>query len=511
MSLQGICANGVLETSETQGTGNYALEGPVVPYGSFAAAIGDGQLVLYVAQQLIRNGDGEVTGQIFERGVGRLHHGAPDELERVEVFESSNGGAAVDWGPGTKTLYSAALAQSLPLMAGELPAARDGRPLVVAAGSRHFETGNVALGQQAATTLTIASDAITPTRAWHQLDTEAAASSDDLVTIATTNIADGGLLLLSAVNAGRSIVVKHQDAPTAGQIFLQTGRDFTLLGIRRALLLQRRGNHWVEITRGRNVNEIADAFLLTGELTPAQLTGNADNYNPTGLAGASVLRMSTNASRNLTGIQGGAAGRIMLLGNVGSNNLVLVHDATSTAANRFSLPGAANLTLLPGEWTMLRYDSTLSRWTVASATAPARAASESNAGALALATQAEAEAGTNDAKAVTPLKLRQALRATGSAPVYAARAWVNFDGTLASGNIRAQGNVSSVTRHATGDFSVNFATALPTADYAVVAMSGGLCTDDSATAKTTSAYRFTTRNLAGTLVNWANNSVVVFC
>ena len=53
----------------------------------------------------------------------------------------------------------------------------------------------------------------------------------------------------------------------------------------------------------------------------------------------------------------------------------------------------------------------------------------------------------------------------GSAPAYVCRAWVNFNGTLSSGNIRASGNVSSVTRNGTGDYTVNFTTALPDANY----------------------------------------------
>jgi hypothetical protein len=48
--------------------------------------------------------------------------------------------------------------------------------------------------------------------------------------------------------------------------------------------------------------------------------------------------------------------------------------------------------------------------------------------------------------------------ATGSAPSYSLRAWVNTDD---NGSIRSSGNVSSVTDNATGDFTVNFTTALP--------------------------------------------------
>jgi hypothetical protein len=54
--------------------------------------------------------------------------------------------------------------------------------------------------------------------------------------------------------------------------------------------------------------------------------------------------------------------------------------------------------------------------------------------------------------------------ASGSAPVYAARAWVNFNGT-GTVAIRASGNVSSITDNGTGDYTVNFTTAMPDADY----------------------------------------------
>ena len=56
--------------------------------------------------------------------------------------------------------------------------------------------------------------------------------------------------------------------------------------------------------------------------------------------------------------------------------------------------------------------------------------------------------------------------ASGSAPVYACRAWVNFNGqgTVA---IRASGNVSSITDNGTGDFTVNFTTAMLDANYSI--------------------------------------------
>lgn len=53
------------------------------------------------------------------------------------------------------------------------------------------------------------------------------------------------------------------------------------------------------------------------------------------------------------------------------------------------------------------------------------------------------------------------------APVYGCRAWVNFNGT-GTVAIRASGNVSSITDHGTGDYTVNFTTAMPDANYAAV-------------------------------------------
>ena len=56
---------------------------------------------------------------------------------------------------------------------------------------------------------------------------------------------------------------------------------------------------------------------------------------------------------------------------------------------------------------------------------------------------------------------------TGSAPSYAARAWVNFNGT-GTVAIRASGNVSSITDHATGQYTVNFTTEMQDIDFACV-------------------------------------------
>ena len=62
------------------------------------------------------------------------------------------------------------------------------------------------------------------------------------------------------------------------------------------------------------------------------------------------------------------------------------------------------------------------------------------------------------------------------ATAYGCRAWVNFNGT-GTVAIRASGNVTSITDGGTGTYTVNFTTALPDADYALV----GNCQGNSST------------------------------
>ena len=94
------------------------------------------------------------------------------------------------------------------------------------------------------------------------------------------------------------------------------------------------------------------------------------------------------------------------------------------------------------------------------------AKAEAAAVAVSFASSAENAAGTVEGKAVDPLGIREALNASGSAPVYACRAWVNFDGT-GTVAIRAAGNVSSITDNGVSDYTVNFTTAMPDTNYCV--------------------------------------------
>jgi hypothetical protein len=82
------------------------------------------------------------------------------------------------------------------------------------------------------------------------------------------------------------------------------------------------------------------------------------------------------------------------------------------------------------------------------------------------------------------------------ATAYACRAWVNFNGT-GTVAIRASGNVTSITDNGTGNYTVNFTTAMTDANYA-----GFVCVSDTPTlnavgaaytgTRTTSVFRVIT-------------------
>ncbi len=129
----------------------------------------------------------------------------------------------------------------------------------------------------------------------------------------------------------------------------------------------------------------------------------------------------------------------------------------------------------------------------------------------------------NDQSNITT-QVKSALNASGDAPIYGCRAWVNFDGSKDSTGaastantarlIRASGNVSSVTRTGTGNYTVNFASAMPDTNYILVGTVGGtinnrlVWTADDVTPRTTGAVAL---SVVGTSMTTAQDSAIVQC
>jgi hypothetical protein len=102
------------------------------------------------------------------------------------------------------------------------------------------------------------------------------------------------------------------------------------------------------------------------------------------------------------------------------------------------------------------------------------------------------------------------------AVAYGCRAWVNFNGT-GTVAIRASGNVSSITDNGTGDYTVNFTTAMPDANYTVCSganylagVYGRITMRNMGTAPTTSAVRLLCNVIGGGQADMDYVDVLIF-
>lgn len=121
-------------------------------------------------------------------------------------------------------------------------------------------------------------------------------------------------------------------------------------------------------------------------------------------------------------------------------------------------------------------------------------ATESTAGIAQIATSAQARALTDDTTIMTPAKIPTAFNASGSAPLYACRAWVKFNATSGTPTIGASGNVSSITDNGIGNYTVNCNLAMHDLNFAASALvlrsSNGFVYE---TARTTSSISLATK------------------
>ena len=175
-------ADMVFETTETQGTGDINLLGAQTGFRTFVAGAGDGATVPY------HIGDNEN----WETGLGTITAGTPDVLSRDTVLASSNSGAAVNWGSGTRNVRLSSVADIIATLQGDN----------TFFGTNSF-TGDNSFTKKAAFKdageLTISSGAVTVTGVSHTIDTESDAAADDLVTI--NGGADGQILTIRTENS----------------------------------------------------------------------------------------------------------------------------------------------------------------------------------------------------------------------------------------------------------------------------------------------------------------------
>jgi hypothetical protein len=108
---------------------------------------------------------------------------------------------------------------------------------------------------------------------------------------------------------------------------------------------------------------VAGARRDSTQSTPAQITADQNDYNPSSVvcSSSSTLIINSDAARNITGIAGGVAGCDLFLFNNGSFGITLKDgSASSSAANRLDL--GADFVLASKAAAHLKYDGSASRW-----------------------------------------------------------------------------------------------------------------------------------------------------
>lgn len=146
-----VHADRVKETSTTTGTGTYSLAGAAAGFRTFVAGIGNGNTCYYVAED----------GTNWEIGWGTVTDATPDTLSRTRILASSNAGAAVNWGAGTRNIFcapTAAMRQNIYPTKGAIfgltmsNAADTVNDITVAAGEATCEAGDCVITLAAAIT-----------------------------------------------------------------------------------------------------------------------------------------------------------------------------------------------------------------------------------------------------------------------------------------------------------------------------------------------------------------------
>lgn len=228
----------------------------------------------------------------------------------------------------------------------------------------------------------------------------------------------------------------------------------------------------------------------SGSSTAVNATGTVDaitaTYSPaiTALNNGMVLRFrptGANATTTPTFSPNGLAGKTIVKG---ANAALVAGDIAGAAA-----------------WVEVQYDLALDKWVILN---PAKSVSDALLVHLA---GPETITGTKTFSAAPVLGSASITIPSGSAPVSGARAWASFNGQAVGTNApNAGSNISSITRNSAGDYTVNFSTAMPDANYAVCltgmtdtggAGAGGFTAGLYYNSLTTSSFRFKTAQATG--------------
>lgn len=184
---------------------------------------------------------------------------------------------------------------------------------------------------------TIASGAITPTVSLVQIDTESAATSDDLDTILQTNHPAGRLLVVRSADASRVVVLKHG----TGNLSNRDSLDIALIAPEDFVVYVRVSTSWVEVYRSM-ANRAGRVIEVTEVAASPRVLVESDS-------GAFIRSDPAAAARNYATLPPAVAGLRFPFGSDSAQGLRLTADGTDTIQRHASTSGGGGYYETPAE------------------------------------------------------------------------------------------------------------------------------------------------------------------
>jgi hypothetical protein len=260
-----------------------------------------------------------------------------------------------------------------------------------------------------------------------------------------------------------------------------------------------------------NVNTSGSAGSVSNSVTFNNSGAGAASGTTYNGSAARTISYNTIGSPSTTGANASGTWGINITGNAAT--------ATNLSTNLSNWSTNGTITAVVGQLAWKNYGNGHTIFDASASTAPNGSAVNNTNAQIAWAGSFPTLMGWNGVNTygvrVDSARLADALSTVvGSAPSYAARAWVNFNGT-GTVAIRASGNVSSITDNGAGDYTVNFTTAMQDTNYAVVplATNASLTTGGNAfgiPTINTGSFRIATGNSAGTRSDFPLVMISVF-
>ena len=431
-----VIADRVRETSTSTGTGNFTLGGAVTGYRTFASVLASADTTYYtIADQ---------GGANWEVGIGTFT--SPSTLARTTVLSSSNAGSLVTFTAGTKDVF-------ISLPAGRTVQSVDG-------GSTGLTPATASYGAVSLAGTLNAVNGGTGQTSYAVGDLLYASTTTALSKLA--DVATGNALISGGVGVAPSYGKIGLTTHVSGTLPVQNGgTNITAYGVGDILYASSAGV----------LSRLSD--VATGNALISGGVGVAPSYGKIGL--------TTHVSGTLPVANGGTGtatqfttGSVVFAGASGvysQNNAQFFWDNTN---NRLGV-GITTPTAKAHISSDRTTTATSQTWDTYNGATFENSITLSYTGSVTNFGNFQ----SNPLAFITNNTERMRLDTSGNllfnsgygsvATAYGCRAWVNFNGTTASpSTMRGNGNVSSVTKFGTGDFQVNFSTALVDANYSTV-------------------------------------------